>query len=128
MNPLEKFFVKRINAWIEDYYERVSYRTESWLILFMMCPYLILAGLAPIISTAVFPDILFAIVAKLAIQLMSELAGNMSSLVNDRHAEISTMAKILNGEGTIRSLTSHLKGDTRNKWLQRLSKYSFSYP
>ncbi|KAJ3368307.1 hypothetical protein HDU91_000705 [Kappamyces sp. JEL0680] len=120
-NPFEKYLITKINELIEIYYEKVSYRQESWMYMFLLIPFIAVAASLPYCSGNQFPDHASALAVKVIIVLLGIVAVHMCELVNQRHADLSTISKIINGEATVKTICEHVQGKSHNKNLNYLA-------
>lgn len=112
---IEDYIIDYINFVIQKYYKRVSYVQESWLHLILILPFVILCVAIPLLTNnVIFATKAIALGSKVAIVLLGILAAHMIEIINHRHANLSTMAKIINGEATVRTICDHIKGKAQS--------------
>jgi hypothetical protein len=117
-NPFEKYFATKINELIEVYYEKVTYLQESWLCLLFLIPFILVITLLPYCISNEFSDVTAALITKGILASLGIFAVSLSEIINQRHADLNTIAKIIDGEGTVQTICKHVKRKTYNRTLR----------
>jgi tetrahydromethanopterin S-methyltransferase subunit B len=114
-NAFEKKIIDMINSLIELYYEKISYKRESVIILLLLLPLPLLAVSFPLLDKLVFTNSTYGFGFKIITIFVGLIAIYGIDIINKRHAQLSHIVKIINGEGTIRSICDSIKGKGKNR-------------
>jgi hypothetical protein len=116
-SPLSPFF-KPADGFISKKIKNMTFKQESILLLLLSSiPYLFFAIFLPLSTLPIYPNEVWSIVIQVCFSFFA-LAGFFAwRRLNQRHAMMVTMNKVINGEGTLRCLYSqHLELSSFLNW------------
>ncbi|KAJ3255101.1 hypothetical protein HK103_006644 [Boothiomyces macroporosus] len=118
LNPIIAYFLRLKAQFIEIYLEKVTYKMESILMLFSMVPFALLAIVLLYIDQIVFFNALYGLIFKIAIVLTGLIALHAATFVNQRHAYLECMNKVVKGTALVRDIWETTKGNGHNATLR----------
>ncbi|KAJ3324596.1 hypothetical protein HDV06_006489 [Boothiomyces sp. JEL0866] len=118
VNPIIAYFIKCKDKFIDLYLENVSYKVESLLMLLSMVPFALLAIVLLYIDQIVFFNSLYGLIFKIAIVLTGLFALHAATFVNQRHAYLECMNKVVKGTAVVRDIWETTKGSGHNATLR----------
>jgi hypothetical protein len=116
--PFIQWFFDTYARLIELYFEHVSFKMECLLQLFVLLPFVLLGLILYYMDVAILPDLYVELSLKVGLVVIGQLAEYSVSIVNQRHAEITCMAKIVTNSATARDIFETIAGKRVNKILK----------
>jgi hypothetical protein len=114
MTGFEKKFYEWLNKVIEKYYEYVTFKQETLLMLLTLISFPALSASLPLLDSIVFYNNAYGFGLKIITMAVGLIAIYAADMINCRHAMLSTMVLIVNGEATIRDVCDVIKGKGKN--------------
>jgi hypothetical protein len=117
-SPFVQWFFDASVRLNELYYEHITFKMECVLQLFVLLPFVLLALILYYMDVAIMPDLYIELLLKVCLVIIGQLAEYSVSIVNQRHAEITCMAKIVTNQATARDVFETIAGKRVNKILK----------
>ncbi|KAI8895891.1 hypothetical protein BC833DRAFT_599656, partial [Globomyces pollinis-pini] len=116
-NPLIKYLSKKHEQFSEYYYEHVSYKKESTLFLMCLFPFVLLVSFLFLFDYFVFSNTSMALLYKFVLVTLGMAAMAATEAINQRHAFMGCMYKLISGTATIKTLHHTADGGGKSKLL-----------